>query len=147
MNQCEIDSRHRVVREALEWLHTPYHHHGRVKHVGVDCAQLLCCVYEAAGVVEPVHTGHYPTDWHLHRSEEMFLAWLERVGAWRTAVPNMGDLAVFRFGRTYSHGAIMIEDDLALHAYINQRVMLTRLNEEPLLRRKVYYYTLWGSVS
>lgn len=139
----EIEQRHRVVREAREWLGTPYHHHGRIKHIGVDCAQLLCCVYEAAGMVDAVHTGHYPTDWHMHRSEEMFLGWLDKVGARPVATPNMGDLAVFRFGRTYSHGAIMIEADLALHSYVQQGVILTRLQEQPLAEREARYYTLW----
>jgi hypothetical protein len=40
-----------VVKEALTWLGTPYHHHARVKGVGVDCARLLCAVYEASACV------------------------------------------------------------------------------------------------
>jgi hypothetical protein len=60
---------------------TPYHHHARIKGVGVDCAQLLCGVYEAAGLVPHIETGHYPHDWHLHRGEELFAGWLDRVGA------------------------------------------------------------------
>ncbi len=30
-----------VVRTARTWLGTPYHHQGRLKGVGVDCAGLL----------------------------------------------------------------------------------------------------------
>jgi hypothetical protein len=70
-----------VVQEALTWLGTPYHHHARVKGVGVDCAQQLCAVYEACGCVPHIDPGNYAHDWHLHRGEEVFIGWLEKAGA------------------------------------------------------------------
>ena len=33
-----------VVREAKTWLGTPFHHQGRLKGVGVDCAGVIVCV-------------------------------------------------------------------------------------------------------
>ena len=143
MDECE--QRKLVVAEALSWASppTPYHHHARIKGVGVDCAQLLCAVYEAAAAVPPVDPGFYATDWHLHRSEEMFLAWLAKVGAWRTGAPQMGDVAVFRYGRTFSHGAVMVEPTLALHAYKGAGVILTRLHEAPLAGRDAQFWTLF----
>lgn len=143
MNLRQIELRHSIVREAREWLGTPYHHHGRIKHVGVDCAHLLCAVYEAAAAVAPVVLPYYPVDWHLHHSEELFLQWLEKVGAWRVQTPAPGDVAVFRFGRTYSHGAVMVESDLAVHACVGAEVMLTRLHEAPLAGRERQF---WGIV-
>jgi hypothetical protein len=76
-----------IVTEARAWMGTPYHHHARIKGVGVDCAQLLCEVYEAVGLVPHIDTGHYPHDWHLHRGEELFMEWLDRVGAPRIDPP------------------------------------------------------------
>ena len=44
-----------VVRVARSFIGTPYHHMGRVKGAGVDCATLLAEVYYEAGVLkEPV---------------------------------------------------------------------------------------------
>lgn len=34
------EQRAAVAQEALAWLGTPYHHHARIKGVGVDCAQI-----------------------------------------------------------------------------------------------------------
>lgn len=140
----EVETRARIVREAREWLRTPYHHHGRIKHVGVDCANLLCAVYEAAAAVPPVVLPHYPVDWHLHHSEELFLQWLAKVGAWPVQTPAPGDVAVFRFGRTFSHGAVMVESDLAVHAYVKAEVMLTRLHEAPLAGRERQFWAIVG---
>lgn len=41
-----------AVAEAMTWLGTPYHHQGRVKGVGVDCATLLCEVYKEVGLMD-----------------------------------------------------------------------------------------------
>lgn len=137
--------RRRVVLEARAWLATPYHHHGRVRGAGVDCANLLCAVFGAAGAVGDIQPGFYPTDWHLHRNEEMFLAWLARAGAHRIGQPPQpGDIAVYRFGRCFSHGAVVVDEQPALiHAYIGLGTILTRADEEPLCGRDVQYWSLW----
>jgi cell wall-associated NlpC family hydrolase len=113
--------RAQVVQEALTWLGTPYHHHARVKGVGVDCAQLLCAVYEASGCVPHIDPGNYAHDWHLHRGEEVFIGWLEKAGAREVQVPAPGDVAVFRYGRAFSLGAVVVESRGAVavvHAYL-----------------------------
>ena len=58
---CEAEGQStRVVAEAMTRLRTPYHHRGKLKGVGVDCAQLPLVVYAAAGLVEDFDTGDYP---------------------------------------------------------------------------------------
>jgi len=141
----EAQQRQAVTAEARTWLGTPYHHHGRLKGVGVDCGQSLCAIYEAAGVTAPIDPGTYSTAWHLHRSEELYVQWLERVGAVRTDVPVAGDVALFRFGRTFSHGGVLVDRQTVLHAYVSQAVILTRLDEAPLAGRPVQFWTLWPS--
>lgn len=131
-----------IISEARAWMGTPYHHHARIKGVGVDCAQLLCEVYEAVGLVPHIDTGHYPHDWHLHRGEELFMEWLDRVGAHRIDAPAAGAVALFRFGRAFSHGGVMVSTRECVHSYINQGVILTRLDEEPLLARPVQFWSV-----
>ena len=108
----------------------------------MDCAQILCAVYEACGLAPHVETGHYPVDWHLHRSEERYLGWLARYGV-QTPAPQPGDIAVFRFGRCFSHGGIVIDDGVILHAYNGRGVILSRASEDPLAHRAAIYWTLW----
>jgi NlpC/P60 family putative phage cell wall peptidase len=134
-----------VIAEALAWVGTPYHHHGRIKGVGVDCAMLLAEVYEAAGIIPRLDAGFYPRDWHLHRGEEVFLDWMRLAGGREISDPKPGDAAVFRFGRTFSHGAIVESADLTLiHAYVGRGVIRSRLSEEPLYRRECKFFTLFS---
>jgi cell wall-associated NlpC family hydrolase len=138
-----------VVAEAMTWHRTPYHHHGRVKGVGVDCAMLLAEVFEACGLVSRVEPGAYPVQWHLHRSEERFVGWLAQYAQPlpEGQAPQPGDVALFQFGRCFSHGALLVEPDLALHAYSGRHtreVILTRLDEEPLQGRPVQFWTFWS---
>lgn len=136
-------SRDLVAAEARSWLGTPYHHHARVKGVGVDCAQILAAVFEAADMVPHLDLGQYAPQWHLHRSEELYIGWLVRVGARRVDVPAKGDVGVWRFGRVFSHGGIFVEDTLIVHSYINQGVILTSTTEDPLVGREAQYWSLF----
>jgi NlpC/P60 family putative phage cell wall peptidase len=138
----EAEQRAAVVAEALTWQATPYHHHARIKAAGVDCVQLLCAVYEACGLIEHVDPGVYATDWHLHHSEELYIAGLLK-HAHQVERPQVGDAVLFRFGRCYSHGGLLVAPDTVLHAYINRGVILTRLDEEPLAGRPMQAWSMW----
>jgi len=130
--------RNQVVAAARTWIGTPYHHHARVKGAGVDCAQILIAVFAECGLIEEFDPGVYPTDWHMHRGEEMYAAWLDRYGD-RVDAPSPGDVALYRFGRAYSHGGIVVPEGV-IHSYIGRGVTLTRPDEEPLAGRPVIYW-------
>ena len=127
------DLQSQIVTEAYSWIDTPYHHAARVKGAGVDCAQLLIAVYSVVGILPVDFTvDDYPMDWHLHRDEERYL---NHVLAYTHAVdvPQVGDIALFKFGRTVSHGAILVavegEQLGIIHAYRSARcVCLQFLN-------------------
>jgi len=129
-------ARQTVAAEAAAWLGTPFHHHARIKGVGVDCAQLLIAVYAACGLVPDFDPGQYPTDWHLHETEERFLAHLLPYAAPIKHEPGqayaVGDVYLWRFGRTYSHGSIAVSPTQVVHAYLGRGVILTAQGEEPL---------------
>ena len=96
-----------VVAEAATWAETPFHHQGRVKGAGVDCAQLVLAVFcDALRLVPPIEPGYYAPDWFLHQDRERILEWVERYWT-RVEAPALGDLALFRYGRTLSHSGIV----------------------------------------
>lgn len=137
------DQRAAIVAEANAWLGTPYHHHGRIKGVGVDCAQILLAVYvDALALAPALDVGQYSTQWHLHRGEEVYLDWLAQAGARQVEQPQPGDIAMFRFGRTFSHSAICVGEGLWLHAYSEAGVIASRLTEAPLEGREVQFWSL-----
>lgn len=134
-----------VAGEALTWLGTPYHHHAQIKGAGVDCAQLLIGVFSACGLVPAIQTGHYATDWHMHRNDELFSAWLRQYAHPAPGeVPGLGDVWLWRYGRTFSHGSIYVGGGLFAHAYIGRGVILSRATEEPLDGRAAQRWSLWG---
>lgn len=105
-----------VIAEAMTWIGTPFHHAARVKGAGVDCLMLLAEVYERAGVTGHIAPPFYVPDWHLHRDAEKYL---EGLASYTMAIeaPEPGDIALFKHGRTFSHGAIVIEWPRVIHAY------------------------------
>ena len=134
-----------VVAEAMTWLGTPYHHHARIKGVGVDCAQILIAVYAGLGLAPEIDPGHYAPDWHLHHSEELYEQWLKTAGGWIVDEPLPGDVGLFKFGRTFSHGAIYIGEDLWVHSYLQRGVIQSRGSEDPLHSRSVRYWRVIGA--
>jgi len=136
--------RQNVVREAMSWQNTPYHHQGAIKGVGVDCAMLLVEVYKACGLIPAdMDPRPYSTNWHVHRNDELYLGGVERYAV-RVYAPLPGDIALFQFGRCISHGAIVLDGTLVLHAYIEHRaVVQTDFSKSAaLMERFRGYYTL-----
>jgi len=141
-------TRQDVVREALSWEGTPYHHRARLRGVGVDCAMLPAAVYEAVGLIPHVEPEYSP-QWMLHRDEERFLSWVTRFAR---EIPRTetgpGDLAIWKFGRCYAHAAIVIDLPEVLHAVVRGRAVL-RANadrDEDLRSRPVKFFTLFEGV-
>jgi NlpC/P60 family putative phage cell wall peptidase len=139
----ELEQRARVVAEARTWLRTPYHHQGRIKSAGVDCLMILCEVYHAAGLVPFIDPRPYPRDWHLHRNTERYMSGLLQY-AHPVDVPKPGDVALFKFGRCYSHAAIVTGETEVIHSYIGQGVVLADLKQAPLDGREVKFFSLWA---
>jgi cell wall-associated NlpC family hydrolase len=113
-----------VVEEAREWLRTPYHHMGRVKGAGVDCATLLAEVFARAGAVPRFGIPFYPPDWHLHRDAERYLGFVLEHAREIESDPLPADMALWRFGRCFSHGAIVVDWPLVIHAYAGKGCLL-----------------------
>lgn len=145
----EAEARAAVLAEARSWLRTPYHHAAKIKGVGVDCATLLIAVYASVGLIEPIDPGYYPPDWALHKDEERYLGWVEKV-AKPIETPQPADIALWQFGRSYSHGAIVVAWPQIIHAQVgvgctlgegNADWLVNKIKGEP---RPVRFYSLWA---
>ncbi|MCL1908970.1 MAG: C40 family peptidase [Holophagaceae bacterium] len=134
-----------ITTAALSWLNTPYHHEARLKGIGVDCGQFPAAVFESLGLIPKLDIEPYPHDWHLHRDEERYLEIVERHFE-KVDSPLPGDLALFRFGRAISHGSIVIDWPLIIHAYINARAVVLddAIANQDLAKRLVGFWRLKG---
>ncbi len=138
----EEQQRKAVLLEAQTWFRTPYHHQGRIKGVGVDCATLLYEVYCAVGMIPFVPTPEYPPDWHLNRNDERYIN-LILDHAHEVFEPKPGDIGLWKFGRCFSHGGIIVDDNFVIHAYLKTPVSLAERHADPLGSREVKYFSLW----
>ena len=130
-----------VLAEAQSWIGTPFHHEARVKGHGVDCLMLLAEVYERAGIVEHVTVPHYPADWHMHRDVERYLEGLMQYGHAIEGPPLPADIALFHYGRTFSHGAIVVAWPRVIHAYWRNGVVWGDATLNPLKDRAVRFFS------
>ena len=86
---------------------------------------LLVRVFCDLGLVDPFDPRPYVKDWHLHRGEERYLAFL-LARAHEVATPLPGDVILFKYGRCFSHGGIVTPSDplTIVHAFHPARVVL-----------------------
>ena len=146
--------RRRVLDAAESWLLTPWAHNQSVKGAGVDCGRFLMAAYVEPGLAAESALGSYPADWMYHRSEERFLGWVERYLD-RVEQPKPADVAVWKYGRCFSHGAIVVDWPRIIHAHAPEgRVSYGDASKGSLARtgikgggsapREVRFYSLAG---
>jgi len=135
-----MNRRSLVIAEVETWLRTPYHHMGRIKGGGTDCLMLLAEVYEAAGVTPHIDVPFYPPDWNLHRDAERYLEGVVRYAREIGEPPKGGDVAVFKFGRCFAHGAIVLSWPRLIHAWHNTGVVYADGDQPPLAGRPVRFF-------
>jgi cell wall-associated NlpC family hydrolase len=149
--RSQQEQRAAVIAEAKTWIGTPFRDQSDVKGAGVDCAMLLLRCFVDTGIVAPFDPRPYAPQWHLHHSEEKFLAIVEKLGAEVEREPIPGDVIVYRFGRCFSHGALVIDRGHVLHAwYLEKRVAVSPMHDVTLCQlrngaarpRKVF--DCWG---
>jgi cell wall-associated NlpC family hydrolase len=147
MQPLTAEQRTSIVRAAKDWLGTPYHHHARVKHCGADCAMFPLAVYQECGVLpRSYQPPEYSVQWHLHRSRELYLEEIDRFVTEINGPPQPADFVVFRFGRTYSHGAIVVEWPIVIHSYIPHGVLLSdALRDGELISRERRFFAMAAS--
>jgi len=135
----------------MTWLRTPHHNGARLKNVGVDCGQFPLAVYEAVGLIPPTATSRYSPQFHLNRGEEWYLSYCQSLGRelGDGEKPQNGDFAIYKVGRVFSHGAIIIDWPHVIHSYVGVGVSLDLGNKGWMAQnrdgspRPVKFFTLW----
>ena len=144
MAPTEKVERARVIAAAQTWLGTPFHDGAAVKGVGVDCAQLLAAAYSEAGLIARPEIAPYSAQWFLHNDEPLFEAFVRRY-AREVESPSPADIVLYRVGRSYAHGALVIAwPARIIHAFKDYGfVVETGAEEAGLKGRPRKYFSLW----
>lgn len=139
--------RDEVIAVARSWIGTPFHNNAGLKGIGVDCAHFLACVFQEAGVVERFEVERYSPQWFLHRDEERFMRVVmqkakREIGE---AEAQKADIVLYKLGRLYAHGAIIIEwPGRVIHAHMLSRgVVESGGRDGDLSSRATKFFTLW----
>lgn len=138
--------RQSIIDEAMRWLKTPWHHRACVNGGGADCVFFLVGVYNAVGITHIVDSDipYYPQDIMMHRSDETVLESVTKY-AHEVDSPQMGDIAIWKFGHIYSHAAIVIEWPLIIHSYrLEGMVVLGDASKGKLVDRDVKFFSMVG---
>lgn len=151
--QDEVEGRRRVVEEAKTWIGTPFRDQADTKGPGggVDCAMLLVRVHVDTKVLPPFDPRPYYSRFFLHKDDESYLDWVIQYGREiPEAEAKPGDIVVFFLGRAHAHGAIIVSDQLLVHAWFKEMSVsyterwTTELNFERNGKpRKRKFFTMW----
>ncbi len=143
-NASEAQARAAIVEEALSWVGTPFRNMADVKgpNGGIDCAMLQVRCYVDTGRIPPFDPRPYSPQWHLHKDEEQYLNWIQgKLHGVEVPSPRLADCLVYRFGRLYSHGGILINSKQMVHAYTKSVLChVSNLDEIDLVWRPVKYF-------
>jgi hypothetical protein len=91
-------------------------------------------------VISYIDVPFYPPDWHLHRDAERYLEGLMHYAREIEPPPREGDIAVFKFGRCFSHGAVVVSWPSLIHAWWDAGVVCGVADQPPLSSRPVRFF-------
>jgi cell wall-associated NlpC family hydrolase len=146
-------SRQRIIEISRTWLGTPYHDCAGLKGIGTDCAHFPVAVYHECGLLPKLELPRYSPQFMMNSSQEIYLG-LTLDNAREVREPTgPGDFVLWKFGRCFSHGAIVVDWPTIIHAEAGKGVVVTDARRHPLLSRDrsgprpKRFFTLFPAVS
>ena len=141
-------TREQIVAEARTWLDTKYHHLGRVKNAGVDCAGLIIGVAHAVGISPEVDVKGYSRLPDSVQMKTYLDQYLERI---EIADARAGDILFMSFASDQpQHLAIISQYDAGIkyiiHAYATVKKCCEHFYDEIWKKRTVAAYAYKGVV-
>jgi hypothetical protein len=76
----------------------------------------------------------------LHRDAERYVHGVMRYAREIGGSPQSGDVAVFKFGRCFAHGAIVVTWPRLIHAWCDAGVVFADGDQPPLIGRQVRFF-------
>lgn len=107
-------TRAQIVAEARSYIGTPYHHQGRLKGVGVDCAGIVVGINTTFSLTSHDVKGYSPTPHQGLLQQALRDAGFTKIGIYDY---EMGDCLLMRFGTEPQHLAVYTGEGTIVHSY------------------------------
>lgn len=148
----EAETRAAIVAEAQSWIGTPYLSNAAIKgpRGGTDCAMFIVAVYANLGLIpKEFDPRPYSPQWHVHRNEEKYMGYVLQFVKEIEAPPKPGDLAMFKIGLVFAHGAIVTEWPNVIHAIGNSKVVADDIDRNMIGKRALAvvpqrFFSFWA---
>lgn len=132
-----------VIKEAQEWVGTPYRGWSCIKGVGTDCGQLIYGVFRACGLVPVMEL---PTDYSLQMAQhQTSTEYMDIIDKYFEVVPEAeakpGDLVCYKLGLSMAHAGIIIAwPAFIIQAELRHGVSGSHGINNPALRERHYLH-------
>lgn len=146
------EQREQIIRETNSWLGTPYIGWSSIKGLkgGTDCGMLIKAVYQQCKLIP---SGNLDIDMSYSLQANQHLADTSYLNLIETFMQEItldevkpGDVVLFKLHMGYSHGGIIIDYPLIIHALAHGGVQGGNMLKHPLLRRAQHkFFTLKDS--
>lgn len=110
-------TREAIVAEARTWLNTPFHHQGRVKSVGVDCAGVIIGTADTLRLLSDFEDKPYAKSPSADQLRTTLKNYMIEIAVNEA---KSGDVLLFAFDREPQHVAFLTDIGI-LHAYAQVR--------------------------
>lgn len=122
--ESKQELRKRILEEANTWLGTRWIHSSAVKGAGCDCGKFIAKIFADCGLLDfNDFDVEYPRDFARHKDHEMMLTMALKYCK-EVDKPLPCDILFYKFGRVYSHAALVIDYPLIMHAHIKEGVVI-----------------------
>lgn len=143
----ETEFRNALLAEARTWLGTPYHHHGSVKGVGVNCAQFLFEVGHNAGLFsdDMPKPRWYSPQLASNSKEERLINYVEAYGGLEIIQEQVkpADIVVYKTGQSHGHIAMVVDWPTIIHVIPPHGCQYSGVRDGRLAQFSMRFYTFW----
>ena len=138
-----------IVKEAMEWVNTPYRGWSRMKHCGADCIGFVAGVFVNTGHITDAEAAQsIPKSYSLqHGQHEATTEYVDGILKFMREISENevlpGDVVMFKIALAYAHSAIVVKWPLVLHSVAHGGVKLADAKRAPMLTGKpARFFTL-----